>query len=222
MRKRPARNPWFRTIFFGGVFLLGASYSARPLRADQNPQPAEPEGSCYAALEYKGMYYGKADYLFPASEARNPRVYVYKSRRRLLVFEGDILIRDYPIALGSAPIGDKRRRGDGCTPEGEFAVCLKNSVSKYNKSLWLNYPGPKHAEEALLSGLLSHREYLSIIGAHKKMQRPPMNTSLGGGICIHGGGAHEDWTEGCVALYNFDMNELFKIVKTGTPVLILP
>jgi murein L,D-transpeptidase YafK len=149
-------------------------------------------------------------------------VYVYKDRRRLLVFEDDILIRDFPVALGSTPVGDKRKRGDGCTPEGEFAVCLKNAVSKYNKSLWLNYPGPKHAEEALLSGLLSYREYLSIIGAHKKMQRPPWTTSLGGGICIHGGGAHEDWTEGCVALYNFDMNELFKIVKTGTPVLILP
>ena len=160
--------------------------------------------------------------VFPVSSVRHPRLYIYKSRRRLLVLNGDTLIRDYPIGLGPCPVGDKRERGDGRTPEGEFFVCVKNSRSKYYKSVGINYPAKEHAEQALRAGFLSQQEYETILKAQARGKRPPRGTSLGGDICIHGGGAHKDWTEGCVALYNFDMNELFAIVAVGTPVYILP
>jgi len=185
-----------------------------------SPCPDE-EGSPVRAVLPEPPY-REVDYLFPVSSVQSPSLYVYKSRRRLLVVQEHILIRDYPIGLGPCPVGDKRRRGDGRTPEGEFFVCMKNPRSKYHKSLGLSYPGEKHAYEAFVNGLLSYRSYKSILKAQEKKKRPPWNTRLGGDICIHGGGGHEDWTEGCVALYNYDMDELFEIVKIGTPVFISP
>jgi hypothetical protein len=166
--------------------------------------------------------YRKVDYLFPVALVEKPRIYIYKSRRRLLVLEDETLIRDYPIGLGPCPSGDKQKRGDGRTPEGEFFVCAKNPRSKYHKSVGLSYPGKKHAALAFRSGLLSHGDYETILKAQTKRRQPPWTTSLGGDIFIHGGGAHEDWTKGCVALYNYDMDELFEVVTMGTPVFILP
>ena len=160
--------------------------------------------------------------MLPVSSVRNPRLYVYKSRRRLLVLQDDILIRDYPIGLGFSAVGDKQKRGDGRTPEGEFFVCAKNPRSRYHKSVGLSYPGEKHAYHALLSGLLPYNGYKTILRAQEEKKRPPWNTPLGGDICIHGGGAHEDWTRGCVSVYNYDMDELFEIVTMGTPVVISP
>lgn len=139
-----------------------------------------------------------------------------------MVLQDDTLIRDYPIGLGPCPVGDKQKRGDGRTPEGEFFVCVKNPRSKYYKSVGLSYPGKKHAAQALSSGLLPYGDYENILEAQTRKRRPPWKTFLGGDICIHGGGAHEDWTRGCVALYNFDMNELFAMVTVGTPVYVLP
>jgi lipoprotein-anchoring transpeptidase ErfK/SrfK len=189
---------------------------------EKNPSPCpNEEGSAVRALNPDPPY-RKADYLFPVSSVQNPSLYVYKSRRRLLVLQDDTLIRDYPIGLGPCPVGDKQKRGDGRTPEGEFFVCVKNPRSKYDKSVGLSYPGKKHATQALRSGLLPHGDYETILKAQARKKRPPWTTFLGGDICIHGGGAHEDWTKGCVALYNFDMSELYSIVTEGTPVYILP
>jgi len=194
----------------------------RSVSAKTGPSPSpEERGSVVRAVNPEPPY-RKVDYLLPVSSVRNPRLYVYKSRRRLLVLDDDVLIRDYPIGLGPRPAGDKQTRGDGRTPEGEFFVCVKNPRSKYHKALGLSYPGEKHAYQALLGGLLSSRHYKTILRAQEEKKRPPWNTPLGGDICIHGGGAHEDWTRGCVALYNYDMDELFEIVRIGTPVLISP
>ena len=158
----------------------------------------------------------------PASAVTNPTLYVIKGERRLLVVDNDVLVRDFRIGLGPRTFGDKRYQGDGRTPEGEFFVCVKNPNSKFYKSLGLSYPAPHHAERALLGGDINLNEYRHIIAANAHKTRPPWNTALGGAIFIHGGGAHEDWTEGCVALYDRAMDELFKIVPVGTPVKILP
>lgn len=166
--------------------------------------------------------YCRIDYNCPTSEIRSPRIYVFKSERRLLLVQDDTLVRDFRIGLGPHPSGDKFMRGDGRTPEGEFYVCVKNPDSKFYKSLGLSYPAPKHAEQAYLLGAISREEYFSITDACRTRCIPPWNTVLGGAIFIHGGGAHEDWTEGCVALSNSAMDELFEIVPVGAPVQILP
>jgi hypothetical protein len=152
----------------------------------------------------------------------NPTLYVQKSERRLLLVDSKVLLRDYPVALGFQPKGDKYMRGDGRTPEGDFFVCIKNPSSKYYKGFGINYPSPKHAEEAYLLGAISRDEYLKILQANEKKTLPPDGTRLGGDIFIHGGGAGEDWTLGCVALSNHDIDELFDVIPVGTPVKILP
>ncbi|MDY0041903.1 MAG: L,D-transpeptidase, partial [Desulforhabdus sp.] len=65
-------------------------------------------------------------------------------------------------------------------------------------------------------------QFQHILNALERIALPPANTALGGEIFIHAGGAHKDWTNGCVALYNRDMDELFNIAKVGTPVSIRP
>lgn len=219
---RPRSRAVYVTALVCVLLILGSSHSVSSLSENEDIGLLASKDTLRIAPDDKCPPYRRVNYLFPASVAQKPSLYVYKSKRRLLVLEDDILIRDYPIALGFAPVGNKRMRGDGRTPEGEFFVCLKNPNSKYDKALLLSYPGQEHAREAFLSGLLSYGEYRTIIEAHENREPPPQETFLGGDICIHGGGAHKDWTEGCVALYNFDMNELFEIVTTGTPVFILP
>ncbi|MGC8719077.1 MAG: L,D-transpeptidase family protein [Thermodesulforhabdaceae bacterium] len=164
----------------------------------------------------------KFDYLRPASMVKDPKIFVYKSKRRMYVFDGDTIVRDYPIGLGKNPQGDKEREGDGRTPEGMFYVCKKNERSKFYKSIGLSYPTLAHAEKALYNGLISVSDYKRIEDSLRRMDTPPWDTPLGGYIFIHGGGAHSDWTEGCIALYNSDMDELFEMVRIGTPVYVYP
>jgi len=164
----------------------------------------------------------KFDYLRPAYMVKDPKIFVYKSKRRMYVFDGDTIVRDYPIGLGKNPQGDKEREGDGKTPEGMFYVCTKNERSKFYKSIGLSYPSLTHAERALLNGLISVSDYRRVENAYRRYDTPPWDTPLGGYIFIHGGGAHSDWTEGCIALYNSDIDELFEIVRVGTPVYVYP
>jgi murein L,D-transpeptidase YafK len=149
-------------------------------------------------------------------------VFIYKEKRRLYIIDSGVLVRDYPVGLGFSPKGDKEREGDGRTPEGEFFICMKNAASKFIKSLGLNYPDKQHAERAFFAGIITPVEFRDILVAFENRGTPPWNTVLGGRIFIHAGGAHRDWTEGCVALYDSDMEELFRIAAVGTPVSIRP
>lgn len=164
----------------------------------------------------------RVNYLTPLSEIRHPEVFVYKEKRRLYVVQSNVLVRDYPIGLGPNPKGDKQRQGDGRTPEGKFFICTKNPASRFMKSLGLNYPSRRHAERALFAGIINPLEFRKIAVANDGNGSPPWGTPLGGAIFIHGGGAHTDWTEGCIALYNSDMEELFTMASVGTPVVIRP
>ncbi|MHC1725819.1 MAG: murein L,D-transpeptidase family protein [Syntrophobacteraceae bacterium] len=159
---------------------------------------------------------------FPISQVTNPIIYVLKSARRLWLVQEKTLIRDYHVGLGPSPRGDKYFRGDGRTPEGEYFVCIKKPDSQYYKSIGINYPSPRHAENALTSGSISYGDYCSIVQANDAKRLPPSNTCLGGLIFIHGGGSYKDWTLGCVAVQNRAMDELFQVVSIGTPVHILP
>lgn len=164
----------------------------------------------------------RIDYLTELTDIVNPEIYVYKEKRRLYVIQSNILVRDYPIGLGPHPAGDKENEGDGRTPEGNFIVCRKNPVGNFNQALVLNYPDRKHAEQAFYAGILSSPEFKEILMAAERRAAPPFNTKLGGQIYIHPGGANRDWTAGSIALYNSDMDELFKVTSEGTPVHIRP
>ena len=148
-------------------------------------------------------------------------ILVSKGRRRLYLFKGKSLLKTYKIALGKRPCGDKTCQGDRRTPTGEFYICTKNPKSRFYLSLGISYPTIEDAKRGLKKGLISKKEYYEIVQAIKARRKPPWNTALGGAICIHGGGTWRDWTDGCIALNNQDIRDLFRMVPIGTPVIIV-
>jgi murein L,D-transpeptidase YafK len=150
-----------------------------------------------------------------------PRLVIRKKARALDVYDGERLVKTYTIALGFAPEGDKEREGDGKTPEGEFYVFTKNPKSQFYLSLGLSYPSKDDARRGLDSGLISIVEHDAIVKAINSRRMPPQKTKLGGEIYIHGGGTETDWTWGCTALTNEDIEELFRAVEVGTRVDII-
>ena len=153
---------------------------------------------------------------------RNPHLIIRKANRTLELFDGEKSIRCYNIALGSCPVGDKEIEGDGKTPEGEYYVFVKNPESKFHLSLGLSYPSQESAERGLAAGVITRSEFDSIVAAHRHGTNLPQKTGLGGEIYVHGGGTASDWTEGCVAMTNDEIEEVFAAVPVGTRVTILP
>lgn len=155
-------------------------------------------------------------------EMNEPRILVTKSARKLVIFDGEKLIKSYDIALGFTPMGDKEVEGDGKTPEGEFYIFTKNPESRFYLSLGISYPNEEDAKRGIEDGLISEEEHDAILSAVRKKGMPPQYTKLGGEIYIHGYGNMADWTSGCVALKNTDIKELFDALEVGTPVKIVP
>jgi len=152
----------------------------------------------------------------------DPRIVVEKSRRTLTVFSDEHPVKTYRIALGLLPTGAKQREGDLKTPEGTFYICSKNAESRYHLSVGLSYPNRDDAERGLAAGLITKRERRTIVEAIAHYRKPPWNTKLGGEIMIHGGGVGQDWTTGCIALDDSDIDEFFSRVPLGTRVEIRP
>lgn len=156
------------------------------------------------------------------SNLESPLIMVKKSKRTLELYDGSRLVRTYKMVLGFAPSGDKEIEGDGRTPEGEFYVFTKNAESKFHLSLGISYPAADDAKRGLEKKLITADEAEAIRKAIAGKGMPPQKTALGGEIYIHGGGVDGDWTEGCVALKNDEITELFNAVPIGTKVRILP
>jgi murein L,D-transpeptidase YafK len=157
-----------------------------------------------------------------SNELKNPRIIIRKKDRILEVFEGKKFVKTMKIVLGFAPIGNKEIEGDGKTPEGEFYVFTKNSESRFHLSLGLSYPSKADAERGLKANLISTDEFESINKSLDEGGMPLQKTKLGGEIYIHGGGTDGDWTDGCIALENEHITELFALITRGARVTILP
>jgi murein L,D-transpeptidase YafK len=131
------------------------------------------------------------------------RVIINKSRREMLLIRGESVLRSYRVALGRDPSGHKEREGDGRTPEGRYVIDRRNPKSRYHLSLHISYPNAADRERA--------RE---------------LGVDPGGDIMIHGlkeGVVRDDdWTQGCVAVRNEEMDEIWSLVPDGTPVVINP
>ena len=156
-----------------------------------------------------------------------PRVVVLKSQRRLHLFDGDTLVRTYEIDLGPNPIGQKLRLGDGRTPEGVFRICSRRQDSEHHRFLGIDYPNADAAHRGVAAGLLTAGEAEAVLLAAEEGRCPPWNTALGGAIGIHGRGpadhgSERDWTAGCIALTDQQVEELFGVLRTGDRVEILP
>ena len=171
----------------------------------------------------------------PAAEPRAPgaclrieRVVVHKGQRRLWARCAGGAVVTLPVALGRAPEGPKRAMGDQRTPEGEYRVAGPPRASRFHRFLPIDYPSIADADRALAEGRLVRGEHAGIVAAHRNGRLPPANTSLGGGLGFHGEGvrwrgesAALDWTDGCVALSDSDLDFLIARVGEGTPVSLL-
>lgn len=154
-------------------------------------------------------------------ELVDPQIIITKSKRKLEIFDGGCLIKNYEIVLGFSPTGKKETEGDGKTPEGEFYIVAKNPESKYHLSLSIGYPAADDATRGFGRGVITAEEYREITKALDAGKMPPQKTGLGGEIYIHGGGIDNDWTAGCIALKDKDIEEVFYVIPVGTKVTIL-
>jgi murein L,D-transpeptidase YafK len=136
-------------------------------------------------------------------------IFVNKSKRQLLLVREGKVIRQYKIGLGQSPVGHKQRQGDSKTPEGLYTISGRNPTSNYHLALQISYPNDADIERAQRAG-----------------------DDPGGDIMIHGlpnGEAESekharmtDWTAGCIAVMDEEIEEIWRLVPDGTPIQINP
>jgi hypothetical protein len=145
----------------------------------------------------------------PIAGAEDWLIVIKKGKRKLHLYRDCRLYGTYPIDLGENPQGPKLHQGDNRTPEGLYRVIEKKDRgrTKYYLALLLDYPN-----------LRDRSRYETALKAGKV----PNGSGIGNLIEIHGEGRGEDWTQGCIALYNHHMDNLFGSVPLGTPVWIEP
>lgn len=158
----------------------------------------------------------------PSLKMASPNIVVYKKQRRMEVYDGATLVKVYRVGLGLDPVSPKTRQGDRATPEGVYRTCGKIPHSAYYKALVLNYPSRADADRGLKAGMISKKQYTAIVAADAADKCPPFDTALGGQVEIHGMGSESDWTWGCVALDDPDIEELYSALPNGTQVMIKP
>lgn len=147
---------------------------------------------------------------------------IEKSRRVLTYTDGKITL-SFPVSLGVSPAGHKEKEGDGKTPEGVYRVCSVNPKSKFHFAFGLSYPNIEDAKAALKEKRIGIGDFLKIVLPSLLHLRPAWNTPLGGYVMIHGehpDGKTGDWTQGCIAMKNGDVDILRKYVKIGEKVEI--
>jgi murein L,D-transpeptidase YafK len=137
------------------------------------------------------------------------KVLVKKGERTLYLLKGDRVLKTYSVSLGGDPLGHKERQGDSRTPEGDYVLDWRNPKSKYHLSIHVSYPNGDDKSRAELGGF-----------------------SPGGSIMVHGrpnwigwldfAFDGEDWTDGCIAVSNIEMEEIWNSVPNGTPISIQP
>ncbi|MEM6886624.1 MAG: L,D-transpeptidase family protein [Pseudomonadota bacterium] len=131
-------------------------------------------------------------------------VVVNKEKRRMYLLHDTSILKAYDIQLGFAPRGHKRFKGDGKTPEGLYRIDRRNPNSQFHLSLGISYPNAEDIKRAAAEG-----------------------KSPGGDIFIHGQenpfrADHSDWTWGCIAVKNPEIEEIYAMVGTGTPIALNP
>jgi murein L,D-transpeptidase YafK len=161
-------------------------------------------GLVFSAIAIMGPCFASA-----ANQPQADKILIIKSAHSMTLLKGDKVLKTYKIALGTAPVGPKRIEGDHKTPEGNYSIDAKNLQSQFHLALHISYPNAQDRLRAEKSGA------------------PP-----GGAIMIHGlarqfaylGRLHRqaDWTDGCVAVTNAEIEEIWKLVPLGTRVEIRP
>lgn len=141
--------------------------------------------------------------------ARVDRLVVEKARRLLVAYRGNEVLATYPVSLGTVPVGPKVREGDRKTPEGVYRITEHKQDSSYHRALRVSYPGPEDIERGRAGGYNP--------GSDIMIHGLPNGMGLIGRFQ-----RWHDWTAGCVALTNPEIDELFAAVVPGAVVEIKP
>ena len=141
-------------------------------------------------------------------------VRVYKAKRQVQVLQKGTVIKTYAMRLGFAPVGHKTTEGDGKTPEGSYTLDWRNPNSQFYKSLHISYPNASDTAQAQARGVSAGGDVM-IHGSSNLPQGKPQQA-------MYDYLPREDWTHGCVAVSNQDMDELWANVKNGTKIRIYP
>ncbi len=154
------------------------------------------------------IYYFYPEKKLPAN-SRIDTLVVYKSKRQMLAYSDGIFIKDYTISLGGNPVGKKQFKDDQKTPEGIYSINSKSTISNYHKYLSVSYPGTEDKLNANMhnkepGGLIEIHGLPNKFGFIAKFQR------------------WYDWTAGCIAVTNEEIDELYASVKVGTRIEIYP
>lgn len=144
--------------------------------------------------------------LFSADTLAIDRIIVLKSERIMLFIDNDRIVKEYKISLGKNPVGDKRYQGDNKTPEGVYFITHKNPQSRFYLSLGISYPNKNDIREARTLGKSAGGDIM-IHGLPNRVRNQPNLHYLFNGM---------DWTRGCIAVQNYEMKEIYNIVKVGT------
>lgn len=156
---------------------------------------------------------------------------VIRSEHKLLIVKNDVVLNTFRAAFGSGGRKAKLQRGDHTTPKGTYRIKRIRNSDRFHLFLQLDYPNISDAIDALESQIINETEYNAIVDAHIEGKIPPQDTRLGGAIGIHGIGSetqdrieiHQiaDWTQGCIALRNHEVEILKSYIKNGTQVSIV-
>jgi len=167
----------------------------------------------------------------PALASEKIEVVIDRSEHKLIVKKEGTTLRTFKVALGSGGRKAKLHEGDHKTPKGTYRISKVRDSQRFHMFLQLDYPNMDDAKRALKNHTITRQEYRKILEAHNYGRLPPQNTALGGAIGIHGIG-HEtkdkleihqvaDWTQGCIALRNDEVEELSRFIHVGTTVTII-
>ena len=153
-----------------------------------------------------------------------PVIEIWKARRKLQLRQGDALLGEFRVVLGQQPRDGKEMQGDGRTPVGRYYISDKNPDSRFHRFLGISYPNETDADRGYRRGLIGVEQWADIFLANLRGDAPPAHTALGGRVGIHGSGGRPnvpiDWTEGCIAVSDDEIEYIFQRVPLGTPVII--
>lgn len=190
-----------KTPFFLSLVLVSASL----LYGSHSPKT----NSAPAIAAYKVTKAKRAS----AAPIRPVRIVIDKSDYELSVYDAQGWYATYPVVFGNNTLADKRVEGDRCTPEGDFKIVGKKPHAKWDRYMGLDYPT---------------KESIAKFNQLKMQGQIPQNATPGGGVGIHGTWPRDEfmidrynnWTNGCIALKNSDVEELYGYITIGTPVTI--
>lgn len=207
----PAAAPAAAAAAPAPVLASGSGLAETEVRKDTATHPVEPPS--YQVLRRLGLLKpvpGAPQVPLANAGPRVDRVVVEKSKRKLYLVRNGEKFREYPILLGAMPRGPKVQAGDLRTPEGVYTLDWRNPKSRFYKAMHISYPSESDRERAQQKGV----DPGGMVMIHGEHYEPSMRRVLRR--------KPKDWTEGCIALNNEDIDELWHTVPVGTPIEIKP